>query len=70
VAPTTPAAASVLRQWDFNNVPGSGVIWTWPADGELLVGLVAGAANSRAGSLIAWSLTAGPTSDFYAVWSE
>jgi hypothetical protein len=62
VAPTAPSPG--MRQFDFNNVPGSGVIFTWPADGEVVVG------TTRASSLILWGVTAGPLMDLYLVWSE
>lgn len=65
-APTAPSATNTLRQWDFNNVIGSSVIFTWPSDGEL----VAGAA--RVNGLVIWNAGAagGPASDLYFVWSE
>lgn len=61
-APTAPA--TFLRQADFNNVVGSGVIWTWPSDGELIVPI------TGVISIVYWFITAGPTSDYYFVWSE
>jgi hypothetical protein len=65
-APTTPT--SVFRQFDFNNVIGSGVIFTWPSDGELVVG----PARTTANGFVVWNAgsAAGPASDLYAVWSE
>src|SRR5215472_1267418 len=65
-APTAPSAANTLRQWDFNNVPGSGVIFTWPADGELIAGA------SRANGIVTWNAggSAGPACDQYFVWGE
>ena len=62
--PTVPGTQ--LRQFDFNNVPGSAVIWTWPSDGELIDPIVAGAATT----LVLWAITAGPTCDYYAVGGE
>lgn len=65
---TTPTAAAVpLRQFDFNNVIGSGVIYTWPSDGELVV-----AAARGVGGLLVWNAggSAGPASDLYVVASE
>jgi hypothetical protein len=63
-APTAPANG--LRQFDFNNVPGSGVIFTWPADGELIVP----AAGVQ--TLVLWNAgaAAGPALDAYFVGSE
>jgi len=61
-APTTPA--TFLRQADFNNVIGSGVIWTWPSDGELIV------PTSGTISIVYWFITAGPTCDYYFVLGE
>jgi hypothetical protein len=61
-APTVPA--TFLRQADFNNVVGSGMIWTWPSDGELIV------PTSGTISIVYWFITAGPTCDFYFVLSE
>ena len=63
-APTVPATA--FRQWDFNNVIGSGVVFTWPSDGELVAG------SSVANGLVVWNggSAAGPACDLYMVWSE
>lgn len=64
---TAPTAPSVpMRQFDFNNVIGSGVIWTWPSDGELVAG------PTRANSIVLWNAGAGagPACDHYAVWGE
>lgn len=63
-APTAPSTA--MRQWDFNNVIGSGVIYTWPSDGELVAG------SSVANGLVIWNAgaSAGPASDVYAVYGE
>lgn len=63
-APTAPA--TFLRQFDFNNVPGSAVIWTWPSDGELIIPVVGGGATT----LVLWAITAGPTCDYYVVGGE
>jgi hypothetical protein len=62
--PTAPAKA--LRQFDFNNVPGSGLIFTWPADGELIIP-AAGVA-----SIVVWNAGAGtgPALDCYFVGAE
>jgi hypothetical protein len=62
--PTAPTVA--LRQFDFNNVIGSGVIFTWPSDGELVcpaTGII---------TLVQWNGggTTGPICSVYAVWSE
>lgn len=64
--PTVPATA--MRQWEFNNVIGSGVIFTWPSDGELVVGTA-----TRAQDLVIWNghgSQGGPTSDVYVVVVE
>lgn len=63
-APTAPATP--FRQFDFNNVIGSGVIYTWPSDGEMISG------PSRVNSVILWNAggTTGPICDLYAVWGE
>jgi hypothetical protein len=63
-APTAPAVA--LRQFEFNNVVGSGVIFTWPSDGELVV------PATGTITLVVWNAGAagGPTSSLYGVWSE
>lgn len=61
-APTVPG--TFLRQWDFNNVIGSGVIYTWPSDGELIV------PTSGTISVVLWSIVAGPTCSHYWAWSE
>ena len=64
---TAPTAPSVpMRQFDFNNVVGSGVIFTWPSDGELVAG------PTRANSVVFWNAGAstGPACDQYAVWGE
>jgi len=66
-APTAPTSATgILRQFDFNNVTGSGVIFTWPSDGELVV------PTAGTASVVVWNAGAstGPACDFYAVWSE
>lgn len=62
IAPTAPSPG--LRQFDFNNVPGSGVVFTWPSDGELVIG------TTRASSVVVWAVSASPTLDHYFVWSE
>jgi hypothetical protein len=56
-----------LRQFDFNNVIGSGVIFTWPSDGELVLGT-----TGVLSSLVLWNAggTTGPIMSTYAVWSE
>lgn len=63
-APTTPTV--VFKQFDFNNVIGSGVVFTWPSDGELIAG------PTRANSVVLWNggAAAGPICDLYAVWGE
>lgn len=61
-APTVPAPK--MRSVEFNNVVGSGVIWTWPSDGEITCGL------TRAGSLIDWSGTAGSAVTGSWTWGE
>lgn len=57
---------TILRQWDFNNVIGSGVIFTWPSDGEVTIPAAAPV------SIVIWNAGAagGPASDVYFVWSE
>jgi hypothetical protein len=60
--PTAPAVA--LRQADFNNVVGSGLIWTWPSDGELVV------PTAGVISVVIWCVTAGPTMSVYSIWGE
>lgn len=62
-APT--AIATPMRQLDFNNVIGSGVIFTWPSDGELIVPIT-GVIS------ICWQAVtiAGPTCSFYFVVGE
>lgn len=64
---TVPTAPTVpMRQFDFNNVVGSGVIFTWPSDGELVAG------PTRANSIVLWNASGstGPICDQYAVWAE
>lgn len=61
-APTAPT--TFLRQADFNNVVGSGIIWTWPSDGELIVPI------TGVISIVYWFITAGPTCDYYFVLGE
>lgn len=61
-APTVPSPH--MRAVDFNNVVGSGVIWTWPSDGEIVV------ATARTGSFIVWSASAGAAVDGIWVWGE
>jgi len=65
---TQPTAPTVpMRQFDFNNVIGSGVIFTWPSDGELVVpatGIITLVLYNPAGG------AAGPVCDVYGVWSE
>lgn len=63
--PTTPSPA--MRMWDFNNVIGSGVIFTWPSDGELVV-----ASSARTGDVVVnnGGGSAGPTCDVYTVVVE
>jgi hypothetical protein len=61
-APTVPSPH--MRGVDFNNVVGSGVIWTWPSDGEFVVGL------ARSASQLVWSLTAGAAVDGTWIWGE
>jgi hypothetical protein len=64
--PTAPAV--YLRQWNFNNVIGSGVIFTWPSDGELIV------PASGVATLVLYNPAAsgqsGPACHTYSVWSE
>ena len=65
--PTAPTSATgIFRQFDFAATAGSGVVFTWPADGELVIPII----NVK--SLVLWNLGAGtgPLMDFYAVWSE
>jgi hypothetical protein len=65
--PTQITATTVLRQWDFNNVVGSGVIFTWPSDGELVIstsGVNLNMCIQNAGG------ATGPISDLYSIWSE
>lgn len=67
---TTPTApGTAMRQWDFNNVVGSGVIFTWPSDGELVIG---NSALTRVADIIAWNAggSGGPTCDVYCVVVE
>lgn len=61
-APTVPAPK--MRVVEFNNVVGSGVIWTWPSDGEIVIG------TTRASSLIDWSESAGAATDGNWTWGE
>lgn len=61
-APTAPA--TFMRQAEFNNVVGSGLIWTWPSDGEFIV------PTSGTISVVVWFITAGPTCDHYWAWGE
>jgi hypothetical protein len=67
---TTPTApATAMRQWDFNNVVGSGVIFTWPSDGESVIG---NSALTRVADIVIWNAGAsgGPTCDVYCVVVE
>jgi hypothetical protein len=64
---TTPTAPTVpMRQFDFANVTGSGLIYTWPTDGELISG------PTRASSVILWNggSSTGPICSQYSVWAE
>jgi len=61
-APTVPSPK--MRSVEFNNVVGSGVIWTWPSDGELGIG------PTRASSLIDWSGSAGAAVTGNWTWGE
>lgn len=60
--PTAPG--TFLRKGQFNNVIGSGLIWTWPSDGELIVPI------TGVISIVFWFVTAGPTSDYYFALGE
>lgn len=60
-SPTSPAPP--MRQFDFNNVPGSGVIFTWPSDGEVMISI-------SQNLVMPYNATAGVALDVYAVWGE
>jgi hypothetical protein len=65
--PTAPTSATgIMRQFDFAATAGSGIIFTWPADGELVIPI------TGVKSIVLWNAGAGtgPLMDFYAVWSE
>lgn len=63
--PTAPAVAH--RAFDLAGTVGSGVIFTWPADGELIIPSTTGVS-----ALVFWNASAstGPAADFYGVWGE
>lgn len=63
--PTAPAAA--MRAFDLAGTVGSGVIFTWPADGELVIPSTTGIS-----ALVFWNASAatGPAADMYSVWGE
>jgi hypothetical protein len=63
-APTVPALA--MRQFDFPATIGSAVIFTWPPDGELIVG------PTRLNSVIQWNASGSTIGimSVYGVWSE
>lgn len=64
-APTVPAVA--MRQFDLAGTVGSGVIFTWPADGELIIPSTTGIS-----ALVFWngSASTGPAADYYGAWGE
>jgi hypothetical protein len=64
-APTVPA--TFLRRFDLAGTVGSGVIFTWPADGELVIPSTTGVS-----ALVFWNASAGtgPAADFYGVLGE
>lgn len=64
VVPTVPAPA--MRQFDLAATLGSGAVFTWPSDGELVIGI------TRNLSLIAWNASGstGPILSQYQVWGE
>jgi hypothetical protein len=65
--PTAPTSTTgIMRQFDFAATAGSGVVFTWPADGELVVPI------TGTTTIVLWNAGAGtgPLLDFYAVWSE
>lgn len=63
--PTAPAVP--LRAFDLAGTVGSGVIFTWPADGELIIPSTTGVS-----ALVFWNASGatGPAADLYAVWGE
>ncbi len=63
--PTVPSP--FLRRFDLAGTVGSGVIFTWPADGELIIPSTTGVS-----ALVFWNASAGtgPAADMYAVWGE
>lgn len=64
---TTPTApATPLRQWSLGAAIGSGVLFTWPPDGELVLG------TARTSDVISWNAggSGGPTCDVYIVVVE
>jgi hypothetical protein len=63
--PTVPSP--FLRRFDLAGTVGSGVIFTWPADGELIIPGATGVS-----ALVFWNASAGtgPAADFYGVLSE
>lgn len=63
--PTVPAVA--LRNFDLAGTVGSGVIFTWPADGELIIPSTTGIS-----AIVFWNASGstGPIADFYGVWGE
>jgi hypothetical protein len=65
-APTQPATTARLKQFDAAAVIGSGVIYTWPSDGEVKIGL------TRNLSLTLWNAGAatGPPLSASSVWAE
>ena len=63
--PTVPAVA--LRNFDLAGTVGSGVIFTWPADGEMIIPSTTGIS-----ALVFWNASGatGPIADFYGVLGE
>lgn len=63
--PTVPSP--FLRRFDLAGTVGSGVIFTWPADGELVIPSTVGIS-----ALVFWNASGstGPAADFYGVLGE
>lgn len=63
--PTVPSP--FLRRFDLAGTVGSGVILTWPADGELIIPSTTGIS-----ALVFWNASAGtgPAANFYTVLGE
>lgn len=64
---TTPTAPGTpFRQWSMGAAIGSGVVFTWPSDGELVLG------TARTTDVVGWNAggSGGPTCDIYVVVVE